>query len=64
LSVIENKQGRLMDAGALMAELGIKRNAADAIMRQLPKVQIPGLQKNFVKRADVDRLLEENTKAA
>jgi hypothetical protein len=58
------KQGRLMDAGTIMRELGIKRNAADVLMRQLPKVEIRGLQKNFVLRVDVERYLEQNTKAA
>lgn len=51
----------LLDAKALQAELGITRAAADAIMRQLPVVQVPGLRKVYVKRADVVRLLEECT---
>jgi hypothetical protein len=56
--------GKLMDAGTIMRELGIARNAADVLMRQLPKVTIPGIRKNFVRRADVADLLERNTKAA
>jgi hypothetical protein len=51
----------LLDAKALMAELGVKRAAAEAIMRRLDVVQVPGLRKVWVKRADVARLLEECT---
>jgi hypothetical protein len=31
-------------------------------MRRLPKVEIEGLRKVFVKRADVERLLSESTR--
>jgi hypothetical protein len=31
-------------------------------MRQLPKVEIPGLRKVYVKRESVERLLREATK--
>ena len=51
----------LLDAKALRAEVGITRAAAEAIMRQLPVVQIPGLRKTYCRRADVARLLEERT---
>jgi hypothetical protein len=51
----------LLDAKGLMAELGITRAAADAIMRQLPVVQFEGLRKVYVRRGDVRRLLEERT---
>jgi hypothetical protein len=51
----------LLDAKALMAELGITRAAGEAIMRRLDVVQVPGLRKVYVKRADVVRLLEECT---
>jgi hypothetical protein len=51
----------LLDAKALMAELGITRAAANAIMRQLPVVQFEGLRKVYVRRGDVRRLLEERT---
>ena len=54
----------LLDCRALMAELGIKRAAAETIMRQLPLVQIPGLRKVYVRRTDVARLLDQNTRAA
>jgi hypothetical protein len=52
---------QLLDVKALRAELGVSRAAAEAIMRQLPTVQLPGLRKTYVRRADVARLLEEST---
>jgi len=55
---------KLIDAAGLQRELGIKRASAEAIMRQLPKVTIPGVKKIYVRRADVNRLLDENTVAA
>jgi len=47
---------QLLDAKHLAAELGVTRAAAEAIMRKLPKVEIDGLRKVFVRRADVLRL--------
>jgi hypothetical protein len=52
---------QLLDAKALRAELRVTRTAAEAIMRAVPVVAIPGLRKTYVKRADVARLLEERT---
>jgi hypothetical protein len=54
----------LIDCGGIVRELGVKRSTAEAIMRQLPKVQVPGHRKVFVVRADLRRLLEEWTIAA
>lgn len=54
----------LLDCRALQEELGVKRAAAETIMRQLPLVQIPGLRKVYVRRVDVARLLEQSTRAA
>jgi hypothetical protein len=51
----------LLDCKALQAELAVSRASAEAIMRQLPIVQVPGLRKVFVKRSDVERLLERCT---
>jgi hypothetical protein len=51
----------LLDAKGLQAELDVSRAAAEAIMRQLPVVQIKGLRKVYVRRSDVARLLEEST---
>jgi hypothetical protein len=51
----------LLDVKALRAELGVTRAAAEAIMRRLPVVQLPGLRKVYVRRSDVVWLLEEST---
>jgi hypothetical protein len=51
----------LLDSKALPRELGITRAASEAIMRHLPTVQLPELRKVYVRRADVERLLEEST---
>ena len=51
----------LLDAKTLMSELGITRAAAEAIMRQLPVVQIENLRKVYVRRDDVCRYLDERT---
>jgi hypothetical protein len=51
----------LIDHAGLQRELKVKRAAADAIMKQLPKVRIPGVAKVYVFRRDVDELLRENT---
>lgn len=52
---------QLLDAKALQRELGITRAAAEALMRQLPIVQVPGLRKVYVRRPDVAALLERCT---
>jgi len=49
----------LIDCRGLQEELGVKRTAAEAIMRQLPKIKIDGCRKVFVRRADVGRYLSE-----
>lgn len=51
----------LLDCKALRAELGVTRAATEAIMRQLPIVQIEGLRKTYVRRDDVAHYLEERT---
>ena len=51
----------LLDVKALRTELGVSRAAAEAIMRQVPVVQIPGLRKTYCWRADVARLIAERT---
>jgi hypothetical protein len=52
---------QLLDAKHLAGELGVTRAAAEAIIRQLPIVQVPGLRKVYVRRPDVERLLEACT---
>ena len=49
---------RLLDCRSLRNELGISRAAAEAIMRQLPVIEPPGLRKVYVRRKDVHRFLE------
>jgi hypothetical protein len=51
----------LLDAKALRAELGVTRAAAEAIMRQVPAVVIPGLRKSYCRRSDVEALLDQQT---
>jgi hypothetical protein len=49
----------LLDAKRLQAEVGVTRAAAEAIMRQLPIVEFEGLRKVYVRRPDLERLIEE-----
>jgi hypothetical protein len=51
---------RLLDCKHLREELGITRAAAEAIMRQLPVIEPPGLRKVYVRRSDVARFLEDH----
>lgn len=55
---------RLMDTKALMEELGVRRNVAEQIIRSVPKVEIPGKRKLFVRESDVRRFLDEQTRVA
>ena len=52
---------QLLDAKHLAAELGVTRAAAEKVMQSLPIVQIPGLRKTYVRRPDVERLLDRCT---
>lgn len=51
----------LVDCKALQIELGVTRATAEAVMRKVPKVVIPGLRKVFVRRADVAAYLDSHT---
>jgi hypothetical protein len=53
----------LLDCKGIQRELGVNRSSAEAIMRKLPKVQIDGIKKVWVRRADLLALLEESTRA-
>ena len=55
---------QLLDCRGIKDELGVTRAAAEAIMRQLPKVVVPGLRKVYVRREDVLRLVDQSTVAA
>lgn len=63
MSATEQK-GRYMDTRTIMRELGITRNAAEALMRSLKKVQLPGTAKNYVLRSDVDQAAREAERRA
>jgi hypothetical protein len=54
----------LLDCAGLVRELGVTRAAAEAIMRQVDKVEFPGLRKVYVLREDVRRLIEASMRAA
>jgi hypothetical protein len=52
---------QLLDSAGLQAELGVTRAAAEKIIKALPVVQLPGLRKVYVRRPDVERLVEQHT---
>jgi hypothetical protein len=58
---VNNRLPQLLDAKHLADELGITRAAAEKIMQSLPIVQVPGLRKTYVRRPDVERLLQACT---
>ena len=60
---MSRKLPALIDCRGLQDELGVKRAAALAIMEKLPKVRMEGVRKVWVKRADVEKLLEESAAA-
>jgi hypothetical protein len=55
---------RLLDCRAIMAETGVKRATAEALMRECPKVRLPGHRKVFVYADDVAAELARRTEAA
>lgn len=58
---MSERLSELLDAKKLQTELGVTRSAAEAIMRQLPIVQIEDLRKVYVRRHDVARYLQART---
>jgi hypothetical protein len=52
----------LIDQRGIAEELGVTRAAAEKIMRQVPKIHVPGLRKVYVKRQDIVRVIEEGTR--
>jgi hypothetical protein len=58
---VTDRLPELLDAKRLQTELGVTRAAAEALMRNLPVVQIEGLRKVYVRRPDVERYLEART---
>ena len=51
----------LLDCAGIMRETGMKKASAEKVMRQLPIVRFDGLDKVYVKRADMARLIEART---
>jgi hypothetical protein len=51
----------LLDCKRLMAETGLSRAGAEALMRRVPIVSIEGLRKTYVRRSDVAAYIEERT---
>src|SRR5437868_1719823 len=53
----------LYDCARVQRELGISRKAAERIMFQIPKQDVPGLRKVYVRGADLQRFLDENLRS-
>jgi hypothetical protein len=52
---------QLIDSKGIQEEMGVGRTIAEAIMEKIPKVQIDGRRRVYVKRADVLRYIEERS---
>ena len=52
----------LYDCARLARELGISRTAAEQIMRQLPKQEVDGLRKTYVRAEHVQDYLDERVR--
>ena len=51
----------LLDAKRLQAELGVTRAVAEKLMRRLPLVVFEDVRKVYVRRQDVEALIEAST---
>lgn len=56
--------GELVDNAAIRRWLGVTEAAAEAMMRRVPKVNVPDLRKVYVRRRELERLIDENTRFA
>lgn len=56
--------GELVDNAAIRRWLGVTESAAEAMMRRVPKVNLPDLRKVYVRRRELERLIDENTRFA
>jgi len=52
---------KLMSCRQIQEELGVTQATAEAVMRQLGKIRFPGSRRVYVRRRDVDRLIEQST---
>ena len=57
---LNGEPGRLLDAAGIVREYGVTRASAEALMRRVPKVAVPGIRKVWVHRDAIDRLLAES----
>lgn len=58
-------KGKLLDASGIVADYGVSQWVAEKWMRQLPKIVNPGgVRKTYVKRSDIERLVNESEQAA
>lgn len=55
---------RLMSTRQIMDECGVTRATAEAIIRRCRKVEIPQHRRLLVRRDDVLRVIEDNSKEA
>lgn len=53
------EQGRLLTVADIQREYGLKRAAAEQVMRQLPKIVVPGLRRVYVRRDLLDSRLSQ-----
>jgi hypothetical protein len=53
----------LLDAKGLQAELGVTRSVAEKLMHRLPLVIFPDVRKVYVRRQDVEALVDASTVA-
>jgi hypothetical protein len=51
----------LLDCKGIQEYLGVGKGPAEALMRQLPKVQVANIRRVWIKKADLDKLLEDST---
>ena len=52
---------KLVSCRQIQEELGVTKATAEAVMRQLNKVRFPGSRRVYVRRRDVNRLIEQST---
>lgn len=62
--VCGRSEGQLLDRASIMREYGVSGATADRMMEKVPKIVPDGIRKVFVRRSDVDALLESWTRAA
>jgi uncharacterized protein YjiS (DUF1127 family) len=64
MAVATDQLPRLMSTRQIMDELGVTRAKAEAIIRRIPKQEIPGCRALLVRRDDVQRVLDQHLRDA